>query len=68
MVHARFQFKAEYARDFIDSQNGCQTITEQVFSSPEELIETMSSLEPYLEDCLANVDGKILQLAAFKTK
>lgn len=68
MVHARFQFKPEYAKDFIDSPSDSQTIIEQVFSSPEELIETMSSLEPYLEDCLANVDGRILQLAAFKTK
>ena len=66
MVIARIQFKPEHAADFIDSRNGEQAFIEQIFSSPEELIQTLKEIEPYICDCTTVINGRMLTLSSFK--
>lgn len=64
MVVARFCFKPEYAHMFIDNGEQGQTITEVTFDDPMELVEVCRDFEPYLQNCTALVDGKIIDLRA----
>ena len=66
MIVARIQFKKEHASRYIDSPDGNQCVTEQVFSSPEELIETLRSIEPYIDECSTVINGRMLSLTSFK--
>lgn len=68
MVLARIEFRPECAIKFVDSPSSQQNIIEQTFESVEELIEVIREFEPFIKDCLAIVDGKIIQLSAFKAK
>lgn len=65
MIIARITFRPEHADRFIDSLFGSQCVTEQVFASPEELIETMKGIEDYVEDCTAVINGKMISLKSF---
>lgn len=65
MIIARFEFKPEYAADFIkDAKNG-QNVIEIAFESPQAMIETMREFEDYLVDCIAIVGGKVMALSSF---
>lgn len=68
VVLARIEFRPECAVKFVDSDSGQQSIIEQAFESVEELVEVIREFEPFIKDCLAIVDGKIIQLSAFKAK
>lgn len=68
MVLARIEFKADHAPKFIESPLNSQNIIEQTFDSVEELIAVLKEFEPYITDCTAIVNGKILQLSNFKAK
>lgn len=68
VVLARFEFKPEEAHRFIDSSDSNQTIIEQVFLDVDDLIETARAFEPFLLDCTALVNGKMLSLSSFTTK
>jgi hypothetical protein len=67
MIIARIHFKPEFAHRFIDSKDGSQSIIEQIFSSPEELIETIKEFEPYIVDCTTVINGRMLSLSCFKS-
>ncbi len=64
MVVARFSFKPQYAHMFIEDGERGQTITEVTFDNPMDLIEICREFEPYLLNCTALVDGKIIDLRA----
>lgn len=66
MVLARIEFKPEYANDFIEG--GTQTVIEQKFESVDALIEVLREFEPFIKDCTAVVNGRMLQLSEFKAK
>jgi hypothetical protein len=65
MVIARFEFKPEYAADFIQDAKKGQTVLEVSFESPHAMIETMKEFEDYLVDCTAIVGGKVMALSSF---
>lgn len=67
MIIARIHFKPEFASRFIDSRDGSQSIIEQIFSGPEELIETIKEFEPYILDCTTVINGRMLSLSCFKS-
>lgn len=66
MIIARIEFKPDHAVHFTDSPEGGQTIVETIYSSPEEMIENIKDLEPYIKDCVAVINGKMLCLSSFK--
>jgi uncharacterized protein YjfI (DUF2170 family) len=68
MITARIYFKPEYSQCFIQSDGGSQSIIEQVFSCPEELIETLKEFEPFILECTTVINGKMLSLSSFKAK
>jgi hypothetical protein len=68
MILARIEFRSDCAIKFVDSPNGQQSVIEQEFESIDALIEVIREFEPFIKDCIANVDGKIIQLSAFKTR
>jgi hypothetical protein len=68
MILARFEFKPEYAADFIASKDGKQTIIQREYDDVQDLIEDIKSFEYAIKDCLAVVDGKMLLLSSFKAK
>lgn len=65
MVIARFEFKPEYAADFIQDAGNGQNVVEVTFDSPQEMIATMREFEDYLIDCIAIVGGKVMALSSF---
>lgn len=68
MVLARIEFKQQHATKFIDSSDGVQTVIEQTFDSVDELIEVLREFEPFIKDCTAVINGKMIQLSSFKAK
>lgn len=68
MVLARIEFKKQDATKFIDSSDGMQTVIEQTFESVDELVEVLREFEPFIKDCTAVVNGKMIQLSSFKAK
>lgn len=64
-VLARFTFKPEDAKYFIDSSNGEQNVIEVLFESVEDLICTCKEFENSLLDCTAVVNGKIVTLQKY---
>lgn len=66
MVLARFEFKPEYADQFIQSKSKDQTVVEIMFESVESMIATTREFEKYLIDCTAIVNNKILSLSSYK--
>ncbi len=68
MILARIEFKQEHAEKFIESSGNNQTVIEQTFESVDELIEVLREFEPFIKDCTAVVNGKMLQLSSFKAK
>ena len=68
MVLARIEFKPEHAAGFIETPNSTQNIIEQTFESVEALIDVLREFEPFIKDCTALVNGRILQLSEFKTR
>lgn len=68
MIIARIEFKPEYARDFIDSEYGTQTIIQTTYASPEDMIKEIKQIEPYIKDCTAVINGRMLCLSSFTTK
>lgn len=67
MIIARIHFKQEFAHRFIESKDGKQSVIEQSFASPEELIETLKEFEPYIADCTTVINGRMLSLSCFKS-
>jgi hypothetical protein len=65
MIVARFEFKPEYAADFIQDAETGQNVVEVAFDSPQEMIATMREFEDYLIDCIAIVGGKVMALSSF---
>jgi hypothetical protein len=68
MIIARIEFKPEYACDFIDSEHGTQTIIQVAYASPEDMIKEIKQIEPYIKDCIAVVNGRMLCLSSFTAK
>jgi hypothetical protein len=68
MVLARIEFKPEHAAAFIEAPGSTQNIIEQTFESVEALIETLKEFEPFIKNCVAIVNGRVLALSEFKTK
>jgi hypothetical protein len=68
MVLARIEFKPEHASAFVESSGSTQNVIEQTFDSVDELIAVLREFEPFIKDCTAVVNGKMLQLSAFKAK
>lgn len=66
VILARFEFKPEEAHRFIESKDSTQNILEQIYLSVDDLIEEARAFEPYLLDCTALVNGKMLCLSSFK--
>lgn len=66
MLAARIYFKPEHAGDFLDRPG--QYVTEEIFSCPEELIETLREFEDYITDCTTVINGRMLSLSCFKSK
>lgn len=64
MIVARFQFKEEHAAHFIENAGEGRTMVEVLFMDPMDLVETCREFEPYLVNCTALVDGKIIDLKA----
>lgn len=65
MIIARFEFKPEYAADFIRDAKAGQCVIEVAFESPQAMIETMREFEDYLVDCVAIIGDKVMALSSF---
>lgn len=60
MVTARIEFREGCGKDFCPGEG--QDVIEMKFESPEALIETLREFEPYISNCTASVNGRILDL------
>lgn len=62
MIIARFEFKPEYAHQFIEKGVHGQNVIEIAFEDVPSLILASQEFESVLLNCTAMIDGKIIDL------
>ena len=60
VVTARIEFKKGHGKDFCPGAE--QDLIEIRFESVEALIDTLREFEPYVYNCTAQVNGKVIDL------